>query len=343
MPLYAMHAPSGTARQVSPEEVLVPRGGEAIPSAAAAATQTTLSGPGAAAADLLTPGHTPTAGTAGAAAGDAAAVDAMSRINPLIRRLRQGEAAELLAGLESLRAAGLGGGETLQDAVAALRHALPVVDPAAGGQPGQPRQPEAVDDSCDFNRVLEEAISEHYRGWLEQAQRRARRAVAWVLSSMLDDAARGRSELVYDIPPGADEPLHDSLPEWMGDERGAEALRGIVAHELAERGLRIAPEALEERRSGEGDERISFRLTYTVPHPADVPPERLAPSPAPAPLRRQWEARHNASSADSARILTAEGLAALNEGSTREAPPTGRGSGAHYRPMSATSATTHNP
>eukprot|EP01065_Artemidia_motanka_P025276 TRINITY_DN3026_c0_g1_i1.p1 TRINITY_DN3026_c0_g1~~TRINITY_DN3026_c0_g1_i1.p1 ORF type:complete len:316 (+),score=90.87 TRINITY_DN3026_c0_g1_i1:53-1000(+) len=282
MPLWGVDpGPASADPVVDPDEVLVPMSGEAIPGSAAAATQTAAG----ARPDLVTPGQTPTA-----------AADGVAKINPLFRRLRQDQAFDLLAGLEQLQAAGLGANESLADAAVALRQTFSSAAVAPPRHPGGARRAEAVESDSDFNHVLEEVMAEHYRGWLERARQRVRRAVVWVLGSMLDDAASGRAEMEYEIPPGPDDTLHDPFPEWLSDERGAEALRQLVAHELSEKGFRVGPDSLEERRSGQADERVSFRLTYSVPHPPDVPAEQLArlaarPSPGEA-ARRSWESKY---------------------------------------------------
>ena len=125
----------------------------------------------------------------------------------------------------------------------------------------------------DFNKTLEDAILTHYKAWMANVRNKASRAIDWVLQSMLDDAARGNVTLQYDIPPGQEDFLHDTFPEWMSEERGVEVLRVVVQEELLLKGFRAPTESLEKKVHGENGDRYYFRLTYTVPAPSEIAPE----------------------------------------------------------------------
>eukprot|EP01063_Lacrimia_lanifica_P034551 TRINITY_DN6411_c0_g1_i2.p1 TRINITY_DN6411_c0_g1~~TRINITY_DN6411_c0_g1_i2.p1 ORF type:complete len:346 (+),score=106.30 TRINITY_DN6411_c0_g1_i2:312-1349(+) len=160
-------------------------------------------------------------------------------------------------------------------AAAGAEHADVAPTPHYPYRPQTPTQP----PENEYNRRLEEAIQEHFKGWVGSVRDRARRAIEWVLSSMLEEAKKGKVHLAYDIPPGQEDFLHETFPEWMTEERGIELLRCVVLEELRERGMKVPTDALEKRTHGENRDRHYFRLSYTVPAPGDVPSAHTGGSP----------------------------------------------------------------
>ncbi|KAJ9438605.1 hypothetical protein DIPPA_25656 [Diplonema papillatum] len=197
------------------------------------------------------------------------------RLHPFMRRLRTDEAALILRDMEVLRGLGVKGDETtLCDTIDALKKKIedestPVTQPTRVRSP-PPIPSTTIPMTEDFNKKLELAAAKHYNAWLANVRNKAGRAIDWVMECMLEDASKGKVALAYDIPPGQEDFLHETYPEWLTEERGSEVLRSVVHDELRKRGFRVPTDALEKRTHGENHDRHYFRLSHSVDAPSDV-------------------------------------------------------------------------